>query len=206
MRAHRGEINAIALCGDAPTFANTVAALDRAGRTLARVQRLFHNLCGSETSPALRAVERQMAPRLAAHHNAILLDAKLFARIDRLHADRASLSLRAEELRLLERVHLDFTLAGARLSSPAKKRLEEIVERLATLTTQFSQNVLADAKFSTPTALARSSKPAMHSTPRSPNDCGITCMQPAARSILRWPTARFAVASRPLNRCSLNVD
>src|SRR5437870_4955523 len=127
MRAHRGEINAIALCGDAPTFANTVAALDRAGRTLARVQRLFHNLCGSETSPALRAVERQMAPRLAAHHNAILLDAKLFARIDRLHADRASLSLRAEELRLLERVHLDFTLAGARLSSPAKKRLEEIV-------------------------------------------------------------------------------
>src|SRR5947207_5409898 len=144
MRTHRNEIAAIASSGDAPTFANTLAALDPAGRTLASVQRLFHNLCASETSPALQAVERQMAPRLAAHHNAILLDAKLFARIDRLHADRESLSLRAEELRLLERVHLDFTLAGARLSAAAKKRLEEIVECLATLTTQFTQNVLAE--------------------------------------------------------------
>ena len=144
MRTHRNEIAAIESSGDAPTFANTLAALDPAGRTLASVQRLFHNLCASETSPALQAVERQMAPRLAAHHNAILLDAKLFARIDRLHADRESLSLRAEELRLLERVHLDFTLAGARLSAAAKKRLEEIVECLATLTTQFTQNVLAE--------------------------------------------------------------
>jgi len=85
-----------------------------------------------------------MAPRLAAHHNAILLSAKLFSRIDRLHAERANLSLRAEELRLLERIYTDFTLAGARLSAAAKKRLEEIVERLAALATQFSQNVLAD--------------------------------------------------------------
>ncbi len=144
MHAHRTEIDSIATSGDAPTFANTVAAFDRAGRTLGRVELLFHNLCASETSPALQAVERQMAPRLAAHHNAILLSAKLFSRIDRLHAERANLSLRAEELRLLERIHTDFALAGARLSAAAKKRLEEIVERLAALTTQFSQNVLAD--------------------------------------------------------------
>src|SRR5438874_4130866 len=144
MRQHDAEIDAIANNAEPPTFANTAAALDRAGRKLTEVELLFHNLCASETSPALQAVERQMAPRLAAHHNAILLDAKLFARIDRLHADRESLSLRAEELRLLERVHLDFTLAGARLSAAAKKRLEEIVECLATLTTQFTQNVLAE--------------------------------------------------------------
>ena len=144
MQAHRNEIDAIATNSDAPTFANTVAAFDRAGRTLVSVELLFHNLCSSETSPALQAAEREMAPRLAAHHNAILLNATLFSRIDRLHTDRASLSLRAEELRLLERIHLDFTLAGARLSAAAKKRLEEIVERLAALTTQFSQNVLAD--------------------------------------------------------------
>ena len=99
------------------------------GRNILR--RLWRRRC------APIAVKSTQSRRLAAHHNEILLDAKLFARIDRLHADRASLSLRAEELRLLERVHLDFTLAGARLSSPAKKRLEEIVERLATLTTQF---------------------------------------------------------------------
>src|SRR5438105_3443399 len=144
MHAHRTEIDAIATSGGAPTFANTVAALDRASRMLVRIELLFHNLCASETSPALQAVERKMAPRLVAHHNAILLDAKLFSRIDRLHAGRANLSLRAEELRLLERIHMDFTLAGARLSAAAKKRLEEIVERLAALTTQFSQNVLAD--------------------------------------------------------------
>jgi peptidyl-dipeptidase Dcp len=144
MQAHRNEIDAIATNSDAPTFANTVAAFDRAGRTLVSVELLFHNLCSSETSPALQAAEREMAPRLAAHHNAILLNATLFSRIDRLHTDRASSSLRAEELRLLERIHLDFTLAGARLSAAAKKRLEEIVERLAALTTQFSQNVLAD--------------------------------------------------------------
>ena len=144
MSTHRNEVDAIATCSDAPTFANTVAALDRAGRSLVRVELLFHNLCASETSPALQAAERQMAPRLAAHHSAILLNATVFSRIDRLHADRANLSLRNEELRLLERIHIDFTLAGARLSAAAKKRLEEIVERLAVLTTQFSQNVLAD--------------------------------------------------------------
>jgi len=144
MRAHNAEVDAIADSAEAPTFANTVAALDRSGRALTRIELLFHNLCASETSPALQAVEREMAPRLAAHHNAIRLNPKLFVRLDRLHTDRASLSLRAEELRVLERLHLDFTLAGARLSASAKQRLAEIVARLATLMTQFSQNVLAD--------------------------------------------------------------
>src|SRR5439155_20824927 len=109
-----------------------------------RIELLFHNLCASETSPALQAVEREMAPRLAAHHNAIRLNAKLFARLDRVHMERTNLSLRAEEVRVLERLHLDFTLAGARLSASARQRLAEIVTRLATLMTQFSQNVLAD--------------------------------------------------------------
>src|SRR5690242_18637549 len=84
MRAHNAEIGAIAESGEAPTFANTVAAFDRASRLLTRVELLFHNLCASETSPDLQTVEREMVPRLAAHHNAILLNPKLFARIDRL--------------------------------------------------------------------------------------------------------------------------
>ena len=144
MRAHRVEVDTIAGNADAPTFSNTAAALDRAGRALTRIELLFHNLCASETSPALQAVEREMMPRLAAHHSAIRLMPKLFARLDRLHAERATLSLRAEDRRLLERLHLDFTLAGSRLSESAKQRLGEIVARLAALQTQFSQNVLAD--------------------------------------------------------------
>jgi peptidyl-dipeptidase Dcp len=144
MAAHREEIDRIANASAAPTFENTIAALDRSGRLLARTEQLFFNLTASETSPALQAVERNIAPMLATHDNAILLDEKLFARIDQLHARRETLSLNSEQLRLLERVHLDSVLAGAQLSQQTKSRLNEIVERLAQLQTAFSQNVLAD--------------------------------------------------------------
>ena len=144
MAAHRAEIDRIANASAAPTFENTLAALDRSGRLLTRTEQLFFNLTASETSPELQAIERAVAPRLAAHENTILLDAKLFARIDELHARRAGLSLNTEQTRLLERSHLDSVLAGARLSSEAKARLGEIVERLAQLQTAFSQNILAD--------------------------------------------------------------
>ncbi len=144
MAAHRTEIARIATAAAGPTFDNTIAALDRSGRLLTRTEQLFFNLTASETSPELQAVERDVAPKLAAHENTILLDQELFARIDALHAQRATLSLNAEQMRLLERFHLDSVLAGARLSEQAKARLSEIVERLAQLQTSFSQNVLAD--------------------------------------------------------------
>ncbi|MET0202970.1 MAG: M3 family metallopeptidase [Casimicrobiaceae bacterium] len=142
--AHDTEIAAIADNAAAPTFDNTIAALDKCGRALSRIELLFWNLASSETSPELQAVEREMAPRLAAHQNAILLNSALFARIDALHRRRSDLGLSAEQAKLLDRVHLDFTLAGARLAPDAKARLGQIVERLAGLSTQFSQNVLAD--------------------------------------------------------------
>ena len=141
---HNAEIDAIAPRPMPPTFDNTIAALDASGRRCRRIDHLFHNLCGSETSRELQAVEREMSPRLAAHDSAIYLNAALFARIDAVHARRDTLGLGAEERRLLERVHLDFVLAGARLSAGAEARYAAIVERLATCTTQFSQNVLAD--------------------------------------------------------------
>jgi peptidyl-dipeptidase Dcp len=141
---HDVEIDAIANNAAPPSFDNTIAALDRSGRDLVRVALLFQNLAASETSSALQAVEREMSPRLAAHHSAIYLNARLFARVDALHGRRTDLALDAEQLRLLDRVHLDFVLAGARLSAAAKTRMAEIVERLAKLTTQFTQNVLAD--------------------------------------------------------------
>ena len=144
MASHRAEIDRIAKASEPPTFENTIAALDRSGRLLTRTEQLFFNLTASETSAELQAVERDIAPKLAAHDNAILLDEKLFARIDELHAKRGALSLNPEQMRLLERVHLDSVLAGALLSTEAKVRLSEIVERLAQLQTSFAQNVLAD--------------------------------------------------------------
>jgi peptidyl-dipeptidase Dcp len=141
---HRAQIDAIAGQTRAPEFDNTVAALDASGRQLARVEALLRNLCASHTTPALQAVEREWAPRLAAHHSAILLDARLFARIDAVHGQRDSLGLSAEQRRLVERVHLDCVLAGARLAPAARARIAQIVEEHAELTTRFAQNVLHD--------------------------------------------------------------
>jgi len=141
---HDAEIAAIAANPAAPDFDNTIAALDASGRLLMRVGQLFGNLCSSETSEALQAVERTMAPKLAAHSSAMYLNEPLFARVDALHARRETLGLAPEAQRLLERTHLDFVLAGARLAPDAKQRFAAIVEKLAELQTAFSQNVLHD--------------------------------------------------------------
>jgi peptidyl-dipeptidase Dcp len=141
---HRAEIDAIAAQAAPPDFDNTIAALDRSGRLLARVEGLFFNLTASETSPALQAAEMRWAPQLAAHNNALYMHEALFARIDALHSRRATLGLEGEALRLLERLHFDFVRAGARLAPQQRARYAQITERLAELTTRFGQNVLAD--------------------------------------------------------------
>jgi peptidyl-dipeptidase Dcp len=144
LRSHLAEVRAISTDDRTPTFENTLAAFDRSGRDLGRIAKVFHNLAASETSPALQAVEREMSPRLAAHYSALYLDAALFARVDDVHRRRDELALTPEQMQLLRRVHLDFERAGARLPETAKARNAAIVERLATLSTRFSQNVLAD--------------------------------------------------------------
>ena len=141
---HLADIDRITSAAQAPTFDNTIAAFDRSGRLLDRVAAVFYNLASSETSPALQQVERQLAPRLAAHHNVVSTNAALFRRIDTLHAERDRLGLSAEQKRVLERIHFDFVRAGARLAPPAQVRYGEIMQRLAELTTKFGQNVLAD--------------------------------------------------------------
>jgi peptidyl-dipeptidase Dcp len=138
------QIDAIADAAAPPSFANTVEAFDRCGRLFSRIEMLFGNLAVSDTSPALQAVERTMSPRLAAHENAIYMHAGLFERVDALHARRDALGLEDEDLRLLERVHLDFVRAGAKLRGEARRRHAEITEELATLTTRFAQNLLAE--------------------------------------------------------------
>ena len=141
---HKREIAAIAGNSATPSFANTIIALEKSGEMLRRVEHVFHNLAASHTNDALQDIERAMAPRMAQHSNEIHLNADLFARIDALYRTRATLGLDAEETRVLERYHLDFVRAGAQLDPTEKKKYAALTERLATLGTQFGQNVLAD--------------------------------------------------------------
>lgn len=146
MAEHTAEVEAIARSPEPPSFANTVEALERAGRMLNRVSAVFYNLNSSNTSDALEAIARDYAPRMAQHHMRVALDADLFARIADLHARRAGLGLDTDQLRLLERLHLGFVRSGAALAPEHKARMSAISERLATLHTLFNQNVLHDEK------------------------------------------------------------
>ena len=144
MRINRVELDAIAAQSDPPSFDNTIAAFDRCARLLARIESVFYNLTASHTSPELQAVQRELAAPLAAHYSAVFMHAALFARVDALHAQRDTLGLTPEQLRLLERTHLDFVRSGAKLAPAAQARYAQVMERLAELTTQFGQNVLHD--------------------------------------------------------------
>ncbi|HEV2336469.1 MAG TPA: M3 family metallopeptidase [Stellaceae bacterium] len=138
------EIAAIAGSPAGPDFANTIEALERGGRLLRRVSRVFHNLDSSATNDALQAIDRDYAPKLAAHQMRIALDPGLFARIDRLYRERDGMALTPEQRRLLERHHLRLVRSGARLGPDEKARMSAISQRLATLHTLFGQNVLHD--------------------------------------------------------------
>lgn len=146
MAQQRAEIDAIAANADAPSFENTVAAIERSGQDLKRTAATFFNLAGAHTNDALQAVERAVVPMLAKHRSAIFLNEALFGRIADLDRRQEALDLTPEQARVLERYRIIFTRAGAPLGPDAKMRLAEISERLATLGTQFSQNVLADEK------------------------------------------------------------
>jgi peptidyl-dipeptidase Dcp len=143
---HRAEIDAIAADPATPTFTNTIEALEKSGRTLERVSNVFFVLAGADTSDALEAVEREVSPLLARHSNALYLNRKLYARIAELYGRGDALNLNAEQARVLERYHTRFVRAGAALAKPEQDRLAAINERLASLGTQFGQNVLADEK------------------------------------------------------------
>jgi len=146
MATHGAEIAAVTVSAVAPTFANTIEALERSGRLLDRVSRVFSNLDSSNTNAALEAIARDYAPKLAQHQTKILLDEGLFARIADLHARRDTLGLAADQLRLLERHHLRLVRSGALLGPEQKARMAAIAERLAVLHTLFGQNVLHDER------------------------------------------------------------
>jgi peptidyl-dipeptidase Dcp len=127
-----------------PSFENTLAALERSGRTFARVRAIFRVWSASLSTPELRAVERDLAPRLAAFRDRIAQDERLFRRVEAVHAACATLCRDAEQRRLAWLHHTTLVRAGARLEAAQKRRVAEINARLATLFTTFAQNVLAD--------------------------------------------------------------
>jgi peptidyl-dipeptidase Dcp len=144
MAEHDAEIEAIVSDPAPPTFDNTVTALERAGSAMTRIGGVFWNLTGTDTTPELQAIERDLAPKLAAHYSAIGLNETLFRRVETLWQARATLALTPEQKRLLELTYDSFVRSGVRLEPERKKRWAEISARLATLGAQFSQNVLAD--------------------------------------------------------------
>jgi peptidyl-dipeptidase Dcp len=141
---HAAEITAITHDPAVPDFANTITALERSGRLLAKVSAVFYDLVSAHSNPAILEIDKEVSLRMARHWNPIMMNAVLFGRIALLHDNRASLDLTTEQMRLLERTHTRFRRAGAGLSEDAKKRMAEINERLAHLGTTFSHHLLGD--------------------------------------------------------------
>ncbi len=144
LKLHLKEIAAITENPARASHANTIKALEDAGRQLSRVADVFFNLAGAHTSEALQAIERNLAPALSTHESAIYLNARLFARIADLWRRRDDLKLGEEDARILERTYTNFVRAGAKLDTKSKKRIAVINSKLASLVTSFGQNVLAD--------------------------------------------------------------
>lgn len=135
------EVAAIANNPEPPTFENTLLALERSGRLLDRVSSVFWSMTGTLINDALREIEKDISPKEAAHNDAILLNPKLFERIDALFQRRGQLGLDPESKRLLERYHRDFYRAGAQLGPAEQEKLKAINQELAALETAFGQNV-----------------------------------------------------------------
>jgi len=146
LASHEAEIDAIANNPEAPSFENTVVALEIAGDELSRVSSLFWGKAGAHTNETIQALEREIAPKMSRHYSKIGTNAALFARIDALWEKRAELGLTLEQERVLERHWKGFVKSGAKLDKPEQDRLSSIGEKLAGLGAQFGQNVLGDEK------------------------------------------------------------
>lgn len=140
------EMEAIASNAEAPTFENSIVAMEKSGRLLSRTASVFYNLTSAHTNDDIQEIQKEMAPKLAAHSDNILLNAELYDRVKTLYDQREEMDLSASEMKLLEDTHRDFVRAGAQLSEDEKQRMREINERLSTLTTQFQENLLKMTK------------------------------------------------------------
>ncbi len=148
MKRQLAEIETIANSPAAPTFANTIEAMERSGDLLTRVAKVFFNLAQSNTSDTMQKIKAEESPKLAAHQDTIYLNAKLFARVKKLYDQRAALKLDTESKFLVERYYLNFVRAGALLSEADKTTLRALNQEESKLTTQFTDKVLAEVNAS----------------------------------------------------------
>lgn len=144
MEEHKADINAIVNNSEEPNFDNTIAALDRSGKLLSEVSRVFSGLSGANTNDELRAIQKEMAPRLAAHRDEINLNKKLFERVKAAYEQRNKENFTDEQLYLLENLYKRYVRNGADLNDEDQSKLKEINQELSRLAVQFGQNVLAE--------------------------------------------------------------
>ncbi|MFM8926913.1 MAG: M3 family metallopeptidase, partial [Rhodoluna sp.] len=140
---HLGEIHEI-IKQDEITFENTIVQMEKSGQVLMRILMVFYNKSSSDTSDRLDEIEEEIAPKLAAHEDAIHLNQELWGRIKHLYENRDSLELNSEDAWLLERYYRDFTIAGAHLSEAQREELKKLNEELSKLETLFDKNLLND--------------------------------------------------------------
>jgi len=146
LAAHRDEIAAITQNPERATFANTIEALEAAGKALDKVLSVFFTVAGADSNPERQQLQRDFSPKLAAHYSEISANTALFARVADLWARRDTLALTPEQARVLMLTHRGFVRAGAALTGEAAERMKQIKARLATLGTAFTQNLLADER------------------------------------------------------------
>ena len=144
MKENLEEIDVIVNNPEAPTFANTIEELERTGKLLSNVGRVFSNLASSNTNPKLQELQRELSPMLSAHYDKISLNEGLFNRVDAIWQNRENLDLTKEQTKLLNDTRKGFVRSGALLSEDQKERISEINSKISGLTTSFGQNLLAE--------------------------------------------------------------
>lgn len=144
MKENLAEIDKIVNNSEAPTFANTVEELERSGKLLTKVQRVFFNLTSSNTNPKMQELQRELSPLLSAHRDKIVLNEGLFNRVETIWQERENLDLSSEQRKLLEDTRKRFVRSGALLNKEQKAKITEINAQISELTTAFGQNLLAE--------------------------------------------------------------
>ena len=144
MEDNLAEIDVIIKNSEAPTFANTIEELERTGKLLSKVQRVFSNLASSNTNQKLQELQRELSPMLSAHYDKIVLNEDLFKRVEEIWNNRESTDLTKEQQKLLKDTRKQFVRSGALLDESQKKKITEINSKISELSTEFGQNLLAE--------------------------------------------------------------
>lgn len=144
IKRQKDEIQTIVNNEEAPTFENTLLALENSGEILSRVSSVFYNISSANTNDEIQAIAEEISPELSAHRDDIALNEKLFARIQTLWENKATLNLNSQQTKVLENQYKSFVRGGANLPEDKKGRLREINEKISLLTLKFGQNQLAE--------------------------------------------------------------